>query len=108
MPVDRAGMLKTPVNRDPARPPGLEAQLLGAHGVAAELEDVEILPGENVPVAIQKRPAQMFRQLCSGLRFVPQALGISIRAQMCPVRVVAHSTLRRLPNRAEDKTRVSA
>src|SRR5579859_4346639 len=55
-------MLKTPVNRNPARPPGLEAQLLGAHGVAAELEDVEILPGENVPVAIQKRPAQMFRQ----------------------------------------------
>ncbi len=62
MPVHGAGMLKAPVDRDPARPPWLETQGFGAHGVAAELEDVEILPGENVPVAFEKGAAQMFGQ----------------------------------------------
>src|SRR6202043_4032242 len=62
MPVHRAGMLEAPVDRNPPRPPRLKSQLFGAHGVAPELEDVEILPGENVPVAIEKRTPQMFRQ----------------------------------------------
>ncbi len=62
MPVHGAGMLKAPVDRDPARPPWLKAQLFGAHGVTAELEHIEVLPGENVPVAFEKRTPQMFRQ----------------------------------------------
>jgi hypothetical protein len=55
-------MLKSPVDRDPARPPWLEPQLLGAHGVAAELKDIEVLPRENVPVALEKGATEMFRQ----------------------------------------------
>jgi hypothetical protein len=62
MPIHGAGMLKAPIDRNPARPPGLEPQLFGAHGVAAELEDIEILAGENIPVAVQKRAPQMFGQ----------------------------------------------
>jgi hypothetical protein len=42
MPVDGAGMLEAPVDRNPARPPWFEAQFFGAQGVAAELEDVEV------------------------------------------------------------------
>src|SRR5437899_1364075 len=62
MPIDRAGMLEAPVNRNPARPPGFEPQLFRARGVASILENVEVLPGENVPVAFKKRAAQMLRQ----------------------------------------------
>src|SRR5712691_12739676 len=62
MPIDRAGMLEAPVNRNPARPPGLEPELFRARGVAAILENVEILPGEDVPVAFEKRAAQMLRK----------------------------------------------
>src|SRR3989442_8795107 len=61
MPIDRAGMLESPVNRNPARPPGLEPELFRARGVPAILENVEILPGEDVPVAFKKRTPQMLR-----------------------------------------------
>src|SRR5438445_9446398 len=55
-------MLKAPIDRNPPRPPGLKPQLLGANGMPAQLEDVEVLPGENVPVAFEKCAAQMLRQ----------------------------------------------
>ena len=62
MPVHRAGMIKAPVDGDPPRPPGLQAKLFGARGVASDLENVEILAGEDVPVAVEERAAQMFGQ----------------------------------------------
>src|SRR6266571_2595446 len=62
MPIDRAGMLEAPINRNPARPPRFESELFRARGVTSILENVEILPGEDVPVALKKRAAQMFRQ----------------------------------------------
>src|SRR5579885_3548526 len=70
MPVDGTGMLETPVNGDPARPPRLEADFLRTKGVAAILEDIEILAGENIPVPIEKGAAQMLRQ-----RFERAAIG---------------------------------
>src|SRR6266568_1690631 len=66
MPIDRAGMLEAPVNRNPTRPPGLEPQFFRARGVASILENVEILPGEDVPVTLEKRAAQMLRQRFQG------------------------------------------
>ena len=62
MPIHGAGMLKSPVDRNPARPPGFKPQLLRPDGVPPIIENVEILPGKNVPVAVEKRAAQMFRQ----------------------------------------------
>src|SRR2546425_6581149 len=62
MPIDRAGMLEAPVNRNPARPPRLEPELFRARGVPAILENVEVLPGKNVPVTLEKRAAQMLRK----------------------------------------------
>src|SRR6266571_166419 len=62
MPIDRAGMLEAPINRNPARPPRFEPEPFWARGVASILENVEILPGEDVPVALKKRAAQMLRQ----------------------------------------------
>jgi hypothetical protein len=60
-------MLEAPVDGDPAGPPGFEAQLFGARGVAREIENVEILAGENVPVAIEKGAAQMLGERGKGL-----------------------------------------
>ncbi len=62
MPIDRAGMLKAPVDRNPTRPPGFEANFFRARGVAAVVENIEILAGKNVPVAVEKRFAQMLGQ----------------------------------------------
>ena len=62
MPIHGTGMLKSPVDRNPARPPGFKPQLLRPDGVPPIIENVEILPGKNVPVAVEKRAAQMFRQ----------------------------------------------
>jgi hypothetical protein len=62
MPVHRAGMLEAPVDGDPARPPRLQAQIFRPHGVATDVEDIEILSGENVPVAVEEGAAQMLRQ----------------------------------------------
>src|SRR5260370_2676 len=62
MPIDRAGVLKAPINRNPPRPPLLEANVLRARGVAADVEDIEVLPRKNVPVAVEERAPQMLRQ----------------------------------------------
>src|SRR5271155_1686031 len=62
MPIHRAGMLKAPVDGNPARPPGLETKFFGARRVAANFKDVEILPGKDVPVAVKKSAAKIFRQ----------------------------------------------
>src|SRR5258708_13755433 len=62
MPVNRAGMLKAPVDRNPARPPRLQPQLLRARGVAPDLKDVEVLTRKDVPIAFEKRAPQMLRQ----------------------------------------------
>ena len=55
-------MFESPVNRDPARPPRLPGNCLGADDVARVIEAVEILPGEDVPIAVEKRAPQMRRQ----------------------------------------------
>ena len=57
VPIDGAGMLEAPVDRNPPRPPRLESQLFGARGVPAHVEQIEILPRENVPVAVPETPA---------------------------------------------------
>ena len=62
MPVHRAGMMEAPVHRDPARPPGFQAQLVGTNDVARVVEDVEELPGEDFPIAVEERAAEMFGQ----------------------------------------------
>src|SRR5438270_4779523 len=62
VPINSAGMQKAPVDRDPARPPGLEMHFFRARGVPAELEHIEVLTGENVPVAFEKGAAQMLGQ----------------------------------------------
>ena len=62
MPIDRARMIETPVDRNPARPPGFESNVFRSGGVAADIEYVEIVPSENGPVAFQKGAAQMFGQ----------------------------------------------
>ena len=62
MPIDRAGMLEAPVNGNPARPPRFQTKFFRARGVAADFKEVEILSGENVPVAIEKGAPEIFRQ----------------------------------------------
>src|SRR5258708_1913570 len=76
MPINRAGMLEAPINRNPPRPPGLQPNFLGPRGVASDIENVKVLPGENVPVAIQKRTAQMFRQRF-GCRAILRVVGVN-------------------------------
>src|SRR5690242_20587085 len=63
-------MLEAPINRNPARPPRLEANLLGPRGVAAVIENIEILPRENVPIALEKRQSQIFGQRFEGAPIV--------------------------------------
>ena len=55
-------MLKSPVNRDPSRPPRLEPNVFRPRGVPAEIEHVKVLPRKNVPIAVEKCAPQMFRQ----------------------------------------------
>ena len=62
MPVHRAGMLKAPIDRNPARPPGFEAYFFGPRGMPPVIENVEVLACENVPIAVQKGLAQMLGQ----------------------------------------------
>ena len=62
MPIDRAGMLEAPVDGDPARPPRFQAKLLRSRGVPANFKEIEILPGKNIPVAVEKGAPQIFRQ----------------------------------------------
>src|SRR3989442_13684359 len=62
MTVQRAGMMEARVNGDPAGPPGFQAQLVGTNDVARVVEDVEELPGEDFPIAVEERAAEMFGQ----------------------------------------------
>src|SRR2546422_7783869 len=55
MPVHRAGMMEAPVHRDPARPPGFQAQLVGTNDVARVVEDVEELRSEEHTSELQSR-----------------------------------------------------
>src|ERR1041384_4168703 len=66
MPIHSAGMLKSPVDRNPARQPRLQPQIFRTRGVPANFKHVKILPGENIPVAVQKRASQMLRQRFEG------------------------------------------
>src|SRR5579859_5440860 len=66
MPVHRAGMLKSPVDRNPPRPPRFEPQLFGPRGVPTVIENIKVLSGENVPVALEKRFPQMLGQRLKG------------------------------------------
>jgi hypothetical protein len=79
MPIDGAVVFKTPVDRDPARPPRFEANVFGTRGVTPNVEDIEILPGENIPVAVEKSATQMVWQ-----RFERAA----IRSVICVNRIV--------------------
>ena len=62
VPIRRRRMLESPVNRNPARPPRLPFDFFGARGVASQIEAVEILAGENIPIAVEKRALQIRRQ----------------------------------------------
>src|SRR5947207_3717948 len=62
MPIHRTIMLKSPVNRNPTWQPRLQPQIFGTRSVAANFKYVKILPGENVPIPVQERAPQMFRQ----------------------------------------------
>jgi hypothetical protein len=62
MPIHRAGMLKTPVDGNPPRPPGLQPNLFWARGVPADVQDVKVLPRKNVRVAFEKGAPQMVWQ----------------------------------------------
>src|SRR2546422_8304625 len=79
MPVHRAGMMEAPVHRDPAGPPGFQVQLVGTNDVARVVEDVEELPGEDFPIAVEERAAQMFgqgfeRAAVAGIEALPEHL----------------------------------
>src|SRR5579864_993310 len=67
-------MLEAPVNRDPAGPPGFFAKsgadLLGSPDVARIVKAIEILAGEDVPAAVEKRAPQMGRQRAQHLQVV--------------------------------------
>ena len=56
---DRAGMLKTPIDRDPPRPPTLHLQFFCARGVPRNIKHVKVLARENVPIAFEKCAPQM-------------------------------------------------
>src|SRR5579859_682191 len=62
MPIHRARMMKSPIDRNPARQPRFQSQIFRPRRVPSDVEHIEILPRENVPIAFQKRAAQMFRQ----------------------------------------------
>src|SRR5208337_5022134 len=62
MPIHRARMLESPVNRNPPRPPRLHPNLFRPRRVSPNFKQVEVLPRENVPVSIQKSFPQLFRQ----------------------------------------------
>jgi hypothetical protein len=47
-------MLEAPINRNPARPPGLQVDFFSANYVARVIEAVKILAGEDVPIAVEK------------------------------------------------------
>src|SRR5947209_13062942 len=47
VPVHSAVVVEAPVDGDPARIPRLQPQLLGPRGVMSNVEDVEVLTGEN-------------------------------------------------------------
>src|SRR2546427_9150926 len=62
MPVNGAGMLKSPVDGNPPRQPGVEPNFLRPRRVTPDIEDVEVLPGKDVSIAVEKRAPQVFRQ----------------------------------------------
>src|SRR5690242_16551493 len=62
VPVHGAGMLKAPVNGNPARPPGFEANLFRPRGVASIIEIAEVLAGKNIPIAVEKGQTQVLGQ----------------------------------------------
>src|SRR5579885_2345387 len=51
-PMYGSRMLESPVNRNPARCPRLNLKLFGPLRMLERIEDVEILPREDVPVAL--------------------------------------------------------
>src|SRR5208337_3364672 len=62
VPVHRARMLESPVNRNPPRPPCLHPNLFRSRRVPPNLEKIEVLAGEKVPVPFQKRLAKLLRK----------------------------------------------
>src|SRR5277367_3962165 len=55
VPISRCGMLESPVNRNPTRPPRLPLNLFRAYRVPPQIEAVEILPREHFPISVEKR-----------------------------------------------------
>ena len=62
VPIHRARMLKSPINRNPPRRPLLQPQTLRPRRVPPHLKQIEILPLQNRPIPFQKRPPQPVRQ----------------------------------------------
>src|ERR1700733_11013581 len=63
-------MLESPINRNPSRPPWLPVYLLRANNMPRAIEPVEILPRENVPVAVEKCALQIRRQSAQRLQII--------------------------------------
>src|SRR5579863_1296195 len=63
VPINRGGMLESPVHGNPARPPFFGGNSFGANHAARRIEIREILPRENAPVAVEKRAPVKIRQL---------------------------------------------
>src|SRR6185437_9243287 len=73
VPIGRRRMLETPVNGYPARPPCLPCNRFGPHRVCSRIESVEILSGEDLPVALQESPSQMRGQRAQCFQVLPVA-----------------------------------
>ena len=70
MPIRGRRMLESPIDRNPARPPRLPINLLGPRNMPRIIEAIEILPRENVPVAIQESALQVRRQRAQRLQII--------------------------------------
>jgi hypothetical protein len=62
VPISRCRVLEAPINRNPAWPPRLPVKLFHSCRVPPQIEAIEILSGENFPMAVEKRPLQIRRQ----------------------------------------------
>src|SRR5487761_81089 len=63
VPIHSGGMLKSPINRNPSRPPFLGSDGFRANHIARGIEVREILPRENAPVAVEERAPEEIGKL---------------------------------------------
>jgi hypothetical protein len=64
-------MLKSPINRNPSRPPRLPLDLFRSRRISRQVAAVEILPGKDIPIAVEKRALQIRRQSLQRLLIAP-------------------------------------